>query len=193
PVELEGVGVQHSRSRTGGVQDLIEHRDEVTVELDGRDPRPRLRKGEGEGAEPGADLDHPIARLYPGQAHDAPDGVGVDDEVLAERAARAYAVPVEELLRLAPGVHPDKCRPVRSAPGDADLDDALARIGDLSERALVEIDDSVAVVRTAVRHHAGGVGAGRQVGDGDDRALGDRLVGALTWVVVVPRGAAGLA
>src|SRR3954469_10087175 len=57
-------------------------------------------------------------------------------------------------------------------PADADLDDAGARIGELRDRAPVEVDDATAAVRSPVGHHAGRGGAGVEAGDGDRGALG---------------------
>src|SRR5438552_2272657 len=51
-----------------------------------------LRQGQRERAQPGPDLDHPIAGTDARQAGDAADRVGVDDEVLAEGPPRAQTV-----------------------------------------------------------------------------------------------------
>ena len=57
-----------------------------------------LGQREGERAEAGADLDDAIARADVGQAGDAPDGVGVGDEVLTEAATRGQPVVGEQLV-----------------------------------------------------------------------------------------------
>jgi hypothetical protein len=55
----------------------------MAVELDGRHLGTGLDQGEGEGTQPGPDLDHVVARLDAGQSHDPPDRIRVDDEVLS--------------------------------------------------------------------------------------------------------------
>src|SRR5258708_30843489 len=80
----------------------------MPVELDGGDVRTGLGERQRQRPEARADLHHPVARLDPGQADDAPQRVRVDDEVLTQGAARADAVPLEKVLRLPPGDHPDR-------------------------------------------------------------------------------------
>src|SRR3954451_5968882 len=78
-------------------------------------------------------------------------------------------------------------------PGEVDLDDAGVDAGDLGERRPIEVDDAPGAVGTTVGDDAGGAGPVGDVGDGDDGALGDRQVGALTGPVVVVGGGAVLA
>ena len=61
-------------------------------------------QGERQRPEPGADLDHAIARPDPGEIGDAAHGVGVGDEVLPEVAAGGQVVGFEELADRRPGV-----------------------------------------------------------------------------------------
>ena len=58
------------------------------VDLDGHDPRRDLQQAERQRPETGADLDHDVVGPDAGRAHQAPDGVGVDDEVLPEALGR---------------------------------------------------------------------------------------------------------
>ena len=64
----------------------------MAVELQGQDlaaGRHRLGQGDRQRADPGPDLEHPVAGAHTGQADDAAGGVGVGQEVLAESAAGA--------------------------------------------------------------------------------------------------------
>ena len=47
-----------------------------------------LGQRQGQRAKSGADLDDAVTRAYPGEVGDAPDGVGVGDEVLPEITPR---------------------------------------------------------------------------------------------------------
>ena len=58
------------------------------------------QQGQGERAEPGADLDHGVPCRDAGEADDAPDRVRVDDEVLPPLLGRAQAEPRRELADL---------------------------------------------------------------------------------------------
>ena len=107
PRQVEGIGLHEGGSRVGTGQDLVEHGDQVPVELDGGHVRPGFDQGEGQRAQAGTDLDHPVAGADARQPDDAPDSVRVDDEVLAQGPARADIVAVEKILRLSPGDHPD--------------------------------------------------------------------------------------
>ena len=55
---------------------------EQLVDLDRHHGRPRLQQAEGEGSQPGADLNDSIVRIDSGQRDDTAHGVGVVDEVL---------------------------------------------------------------------------------------------------------------
>ena len=89
-VEAEGVAFDDPHPER---LDLVpEHRHQPAVDLDGGDRGARLRQRQRERAEPGADLDDAVARTDPGEPGDAPDGVRIDDEVLAERRRRAQPV-----------------------------------------------------------------------------------------------------
>ena len=71
------------------------------VDLDRGDRRRGLEQGQGQRAQPGADLDHDVVGRDAGLADDPADRVGVDDEVLAallgrpqvQRVLRANALP----------------------------------------------------------------------------------------------------
>ena len=65
---------------------------DATVDLDRGDRRSRLGERHGQRTEPCADLDDMIVGPDVGQAGDLANDVGVDDEVLAEIAARRQAV-----------------------------------------------------------------------------------------------------
>ncbi len=54
----------------------------------GHDPVDRLQQGQGQRAQAGADLDDHVVGADARRADDAPDGVGVDDEVLAALLGR---------------------------------------------------------------------------------------------------------
>ena len=96
PVELAGVA-GHDLGRRHG---LAEHLDQAVVELDRGDPRARLQQGEGERAQPGADLDDVVTGPDISQPRDAPDGVRIDDEVLTQPLARGEPVAAQQLAGL---------------------------------------------------------------------------------------------
>src|SRR5437763_6038637 len=77
-------------------------------------------------------------------------------------------------------------------PGDADVDDAGGRRRQPLERLLVEIDDATADIGTPVGDPARHRQAIGQVGDGDDGALGQGLVGTGAVVGLVVGRLAGL-
>ena len=80
----------------GGVGDhLGEDGQEVAVEFEGQDfpaGGHRLGQGDRQRPHPGTHLEHPVAGAHPGEADDAPGGVGVGQEVLAQRPAGAEIV-----------------------------------------------------------------------------------------------------
>ena len=61
----------------------------MAVQLDRHHPGPGLGQRQGQRAQPGPELEHRGAGPDVGQAGDAPDRVGISDEVLAERPAGA--------------------------------------------------------------------------------------------------------
>jgi hypothetical protein len=75
----------------------------VAVDLHRGDRGPGGQEGQRQGAQPGADLDHPVAGADLGQAGDATHRVRVDDEVLPEGPARVQPVRVEQVGHLATG------------------------------------------------------------------------------------------
>jgi hypothetical protein len=81
----------------------------VAIGLDGRDRGARVDQRQGQGAEARADLDHVVTGADVGQAGDAPDRVGVDDEVLAEGATGRQSVAVEEVAGLGRGEQELRC------------------------------------------------------------------------------------
>ena len=100
-----------------GGDDPLEHGQEVAVERDGGDLRPRLDERERQRPQPRADLHDPVPRPDTGQPGDAPDGVGVGDEVLAEGAAGRQAELVEQLADLpAAEGHTGRLRAGRAQP-----------------------------------------------------------------------------
>ena len=113
PVELASVTGDHRRGGLG--EDLSQGGEQVTIELDRGHRRAGLDERQGQGAEPGADLDHVVTRSDRGEARDAADGVGVGDEVLAERSAGAEPVPVEQVGELPTGVGHDARSPMGMA------------------------------------------------------------------------------
>ena len=72
----------------------------MLVELEREHARAGVRQRERERADSRADLDHVVAGFDAGVTDDAARGVGVREEVLAERLARAYTVPIEERPQL---------------------------------------------------------------------------------------------
>ncbi len=84
--------------------DLAQRRRETAVDFDGDHVRAGLGQREGQRAEPGPDLDHVIARPDTGEGGDAPHGVGVGDEVLAEVTPRCQAAGGEQVADRRPGV-----------------------------------------------------------------------------------------
>ena len=77
-------------------QDRLQDRHEVTVELERVDVRAVGCERQRERSQPGTDLEDARAGLEVGEIHDPTSGVGVDEEVLPERATRAKPVRVEE-------------------------------------------------------------------------------------------------
>ena len=69
----------------------------MTVDLERDDAAPALEERQRERSEAGADLEHAVARVDSGEADDAPRRVGVGEEVLAQRLARAQVVAREQL------------------------------------------------------------------------------------------------
>ena len=99
PVEFVGVAVHHVEGGLG--TDLTRHRigerrDEMLIQFDRHDLGTCLEEAGRERAHARPDLDHPIPRLHPGGSDDPLDGVGVDDEVLAQSARGLDAVTIEE-------------------------------------------------------------------------------------------------
>ena len=74
----------------------------MTVDLHGDDPGSALCEGERQRTEAGADLQHRRPLAHPGQPSDAPHGVGVCHEVLAERPAGAQRVVRQQSLEVRP-------------------------------------------------------------------------------------------
>ena len=85
PVQRHGVGLDDGDAGSVG-QHLAQRGGEATIDLDRRHEGTGLGQGQRQRTEPGTDLDDPVARSDPGQVGDAPHGVRVDDEVLAEVA-----------------------------------------------------------------------------------------------------------
>ena len=88
------------RRDTGGAERVVEDREQVTVELQRGHLRSRTGERDGERSHAGSDLEHPVAGADAGERDDPARGVGVGEEVLAERPARAQAVRVEEPAQL---------------------------------------------------------------------------------------------
>jgi hypothetical protein len=101
PVEPHGVALDDPDTRR--LDGLPQQRHEMTVDLHRRHRCTGLGQRQRQRTQAGADLDHLVARPDPGQPGDAPDGVGIDDEVLAEGAARATIDPCQQLGHLGPG------------------------------------------------------------------------------------------
>ena len=75
----------------------------MAVCLDGGDGRARLGQRQCERAQPRPHFDDAVTGPYPRQPGDAPHGVGVNDEVLAEGAAGSKVVARQEVEDLAAG------------------------------------------------------------------------------------------
>ena len=69
----------------------------MLIQLDRHHLGAGLEEACGERSDAGSDLDHPIPGDHTSGADDPFDGVGIDDEVLAERARRLDAVSFEEI------------------------------------------------------------------------------------------------
>ena len=78
-----------------------QRRGEPGVDLQGHDPPDDRQEGEGQRAQPGADLDDGVVGAHAGDAHDAAHGVAVDDEVLPPVLRGPDAVAGRELADLA--------------------------------------------------------------------------------------------
>ena len=112
PVEGEGVGLDHPHAQR---LDLgPEHGQHVAVDLHRGDRGAGFDQGQGQRAQPGPDLDHPLPGADAGQPDDPPDGVAVGHEVLAQGPAGPEVVGQEQLvdLRSAMG-HPVSVSPRR--------------------------------------------------------------------------------
>ncbi len=94
-VERERVAGHHHGS------DRLDHvpqdGDQVVVRLDRQHQRARLGQRQGQGPEPRADLEDARPGAHSGQSGDAPDSVGVGDEVLPEGPVRPEAVCCQQL------------------------------------------------------------------------------------------------
>ena len=102
PVDPHSVGVDDAQGPVVAGH-LLEHVDEHVVDLDGRDLGARLEQRQGQRTQARAHLDHAVAEPDPCQFGDAADRVGLDDEVLAQRALGPDPKAVEESSSLGPG------------------------------------------------------------------------------------------
>ena len=128
-----------------GSTTLREDGHEVAVDLDSGDRRAGLGQRERQRAEAGADLDDLVAGADAGEAGDAADGVGIGDEVLAERPARMQAVTLEQF---------DDVSVAEQLPVDADVDHAGRQRGEPGERLRRQVDDVALDEGAAVAHRA---------------------------------------
>ena len=95
PVERHRVGLDDLHVRNAR-DEVAQRGGEPCVDLDGGDRRAGFGEGEGQRAEPGADLDDVVAGPDRGEVGDAPNSVGVGNEVLPEVAARCEVVLAEQ-------------------------------------------------------------------------------------------------
>jgi len=82
---------------TGRLDHRAQDRDDVAVRLQGHHVGPGLRQGQGQGPEPGPDLEDLVTGGEPGQAGDPTHRVGVGDEVLAQGPAGPQPVRRQQL------------------------------------------------------------------------------------------------
>ncbi len=134
-----GITVHDRRSGHDVGEDFVEHRHQVPVEFDGHHLRADFRQGQRERAHPGTDFHDMVARLHCSEAHDAPQRVGVDHEVLAQRPAgrtpwRSSSSWAWRRVMVT--------RSVKPLPADLDLDEAARGVGQLGEGRPVEVDDA---------------------------------------------------
>ena len=95
PVERHRVGFDDLHVRDA-LDDGAQRGGEPCVDLDRGHRRAGLGKREGQRPEPGTDLNDVVAGPYRGQVGDAPNGVGVGNEVLPEVAAWCEVVLAEQ-------------------------------------------------------------------------------------------------
>ena len=76
----------------------------MPVDLHRGDRRPRLGQGQGQRAEPGADLHHLGPGAHAGQSGDPADGVAVGHEVLAQGPAGPEVVLGQQGLDVPPAM-----------------------------------------------------------------------------------------
>jgi hypothetical protein len=88
--------MQHPDPTEAG-RHLFQRRDQRSVELDREDVGAGRRQGDGERAEPGADLDDPVTGPDAGVRDDRARQVGIDQEVLTQRLGGPDAVPAGEI------------------------------------------------------------------------------------------------
>ena len=89
-----------------------------------------LGQRQGQRAEAGADLDDAVTRADPGEVGDAPHGVGVGDEVLAEITPRREVAFVEQFA----DPRPRMCH--ERSLADLDVDRRRGQLGDALEAGL---------------------------------------------------------
>ncbi len=99
PVQAKRIPLHHLDRQ--GPQHRLEHRDQPGVDLYCSHAGPGVGERDRERAEAGSDLDHPVAGPGLRQAHDAPHGVGIDHEVLAQGPARPQTVRRQQVADLA--------------------------------------------------------------------------------------------
>ena len=78
------VSASPATTRTSGVvRDLaLQDGYQLAIDLEREHRASALPQREREGTEPGSDLQHPVAGVDPGEAHDAAGRVGIGEEVL---------------------------------------------------------------------------------------------------------------
>jgi hypothetical protein len=83
--------------------DVVEHGQEVAVELERHHVRTGLGQRDGERPDAGTDLEHAVAGAHVGEPHDLAGEVRVGEEVLAQGPAGPAVVRGEEVAHGARG------------------------------------------------------------------------------------------